>query len=166
MINYDSVRRTVVAGLKSYVDCPVIRSNQNAEPPDYPYISYTITTLGKQKNGTYCVAADGTRYKELLQTWSITALSDDASESVTNALKAKEWFSLVGNIHLSDNGVIVKETTDITNRDNILTTEYEYRNGFDVVLRLTDVIDAETANGGAGYIETVEINDKTITRRV
>lgn len=166
MIDYDAVRRTVVTGLRQYVNCPVIRSNQNTEPPDYPYISYTITTLGKQNNGTYCVAEDGTRYKDLLQTWSITALSDDASESVTIALKAKEWFSLVGNTHLSDNGVIVAETTDITNRDNLITTEYEYRNGFDVVFRLTDVIDAETANGGAGYIETVEIAGKTITRRV
>ena len=166
MVDYEAVRRVVAAALKSYVNCPVIRSNQNTEPPDYPYISYTITTLEKSTGGTYCIAKDGTRYKDVAQYWSITALSDNSSESVTIALKAKEYFSLVGNVHLSDNGVVVKETTDITNRDNLITTEYEYRNGFDVVLRLTDVIDAETANGGAGYIETVEIDNETITRRV
>lgn len=166
MIDYDGVRSTVIKGLVSYINYPVIRSNQNAKPPDYPYISYTITTLEKTTGGTYCIAEDGTRYKAVRQIWSITALSDNASESVNIALKAKEYFNLVGNIHLSDNGVIVEETTDVTNRDNLLTTEYEYRNGFDVVLCLNDVIDAETANGGAGYIETVEINDKTITRRV
>lgn len=166
MVDYEAVRRVVVTGLKNYVNCPVIRSNQNAEPPDYPYISYTIITPEKSTGGTYCISEDGTRYKDATQTWSITALSDNSSESVSIALKVKEWFSLVGNIYLSDNGVIVENTTDVTNRDNLLTTEYEYRNGFDVVLRLTDVIDAETANGGAGYIETVEINNKTITRRV
>lgn len=166
MVDFEAVRRVVVTGLKNYVNCPVIRSNQNAEPPDYPYISYTITTLEKSTGGTYCIAEDGTRYKEVSQYWSITALSDNSSESVSIALKAKEWFSLVGNVLLSDNGVIVKDVTDVTNRDNLITTEYEYRNGFDTVFRLTDVIDEETANGGAGYIETVEINDKTITRRI
>lgn len=166
MTDFEAVRRVVVSGLKNYVNCPVVRSSQNAEPPDYPYISYTITTLAKSKGGTYCIAEDGTRYKELLQTWSITALSDNASESMQNALKAKEWFDIAGNIFLSDNGVVVKNTTDINNRDNFITTEYEYRNGFDVVLRLAETVSEEAANGGAGYIETAEINDITVTRRV
>lgn len=35
MIDNENLRLTVVKGLKDYLDVPVIRSNQNAEPPNY-----------------------------------------------------------------------------------------------------------------------------------
>ena len=50
---YDKLRETVVKGLKDYLNVPVIRGNQNAEPPDYPYVSYNITTLESANNGTW-----------------------------------------------------------------------------------------------------------------
>ena len=159
MIDYEQMRQVIAKGLKNYIGCPVIRSSQNAEPPPYPYVSYTITTLSKSKGGTYSIAKDGTRYKEVTQTWSFTALSDNASESMKLALKMKEWVDLTGNIYLSDNGIVANHSTDINNRDNLLTTEYEYRNGFDAVFSVNETITAEEANGGAGYIETVEFKD-------
>lgn len=140
MIDYDGVRTAVVKGLKAYLKCPVIRSNQNAEPPPHPYVSYTITTPASENKGTYGVYDDGIDRKPVLQTWSITAQSDNNIESVTFAAKAREWLDHFGKSYLNDKGVIVQSVGRITNRDNILTIEYEYKNGFDVVLWLFDCV--------------------------
>lgn len=140
MIDYDKMRAIVCKGLKEYIGCPVIRSNQNESPPPYPYISYTVTQLMSANNGTYGVYEDGTERKPITQTWSVTALSDDNSESVTLAVKAREWLNRVGNTYHSDNHVIVQSVGGIVNRDNFLTTEYEYRNGFDCVFWMFDEV--------------------------
>ena len=39
MIDNENLRLNVVKGLKSFLQIPVIRGNQNAEPPKYPYFS-------------------------------------------------------------------------------------------------------------------------------
>lgn len=144
MIDYEGMRNTVAKGLKEYLGCPVIRSNQNQEPLAYPYVSYTITTLMSENKGTYGEYDDGYSRKPVTSIWSITAQADDNLESVTLANKARVWLEYVGTTYLSDNEVIVELVGGITNRDNVLTTEYEYRNGFDVVFWLFDVVENPT----------------------
>ena len=153
MIEYEKLRETVVAGLREYLGCPVVRSNQNEAPPNYPYVSYTITTLLSQNKGTYGVYADGKARKPFTQTWSITIQSKNNVESVTLANKAQEWLDYVGRVYLSDNGVTVQSVGSITNRDNFLTVGYEYRNGFDVVFWLFNEVD----NTNKEFIETVDL---------
>lgn len=155
MIDYNSLRKSVVAGLSQYLDCPVIRSNQNAEPPPYPYVSYTITTPMSANNGTYSEYEDGTKRKPVTQTWSISVLAADDSESVNLACKAREWFDYVGKTYLNDNNVIVQSVGGVTNRDNFLTVEYEYKKGFDVVFWLFDTIEGVAEEDG--YIEAAEL---------
>lgn len=155
LIDVDKLKQVVVSGLKEYLGCEVIRTNQNAEPPAYPYVSYTITTLASANNGTYEEHNDGTTRKQLTQTWSITAQSNSEGESVKLALKAREWLDYSGRVYLKDNGVIVQSVTNITNRDNILTVEYEYKNGFDVVFYLFD--ETENNINKSGVIEDVKL---------
>lgn len=156
MIDYKNIRETVCRGLKEYLRVPVIRNNQNRDPPDYPYVSYTVTTLASANKGTYGEFTDGIDRKAVKQTWSITAQSDNNDESVTLACKAREWLEHVGRLYLSKNKVIVEQVTNITNRDNIITIDYEYKNGFDVVFVLFD----EIQKPDNGYIETVKLNQK------
>ena len=144
MFDYENIRTVIVKGLKKYLNCPVIRSNQSAEPPPYPYVSYTITTLMSANNGTYGEYEDGIDRKSFTQTWSISALSNDNTESVMLAVKAREWLDRVGAVYLRDNNVIVQSIGSITNRDNILTVDYEYKNGFDVVFWLFDEVTGTT----------------------
>lgn len=158
MIDVDKLKQVVVSGLKKYLGCEVIRTNQNAEPPAYPYVSYTITTLASANNGTYEEYEDGTTRKQLTQTWSITAQSNSEGESVNLALKAREWLDYAGRVYLKDNGVIVQSVTNITNRDNILTVEYEYKNGFDVVFYLFD--ETENNINKSGVIEEAKLTYK------
>lgn len=149
MIDYENIRRIVSKGLKDYLKCPVIRSNQAVEAPDYPYVSYTITTLASENKGTYGEYADGIYRKPVNQIWSVTVLSDNDSECVNLAEKAREWFDLAGHIYLSDNNVVVQSVGSVTNRDNFITIDYEYRKGFDVTFSLFDEVkmDVETIDG-------------------
>ena len=159
MVDIESLREVVVTGLKEYLGCPVIKSNQNAPAPDYPYCSYTITTVASENNGTYGEYEDGVSRKGVNTVWSITVQSDDNSESVTLANKAREWLDYVGTVYLNDNGVIVQAVTSITNRDNILTSEYEYRNGFDCFFWCYDTVEISVDT-----IDTVQIDNSEITQ--
>lgn len=167
MFDYDGKRTIVATGLSKYLGKPVIRSNQNEEPqkdlPEYEFISYTITQLMSQNKGTYGVYSDGIDRKPFTQTWSVTSISDDNFKSVANAIKAREWFDHVGTVYLYDNGVVVQSVGNVTNRDNVLTTEYEYKNGFDVVFSFLDEVENPMAE--AGYIETVEFNGEKVEPR-
>ncbi len=159
MIEYENLRKTVVMGLSKYIGCPVVRSNQNEAPPAYPYLSYTVTTLMKENKGSYGVYVDENgvqrEKKPFTQIWSVTALAKNNSESVDIAVKAHEWLDYVGRMYLSDNNVIVQSIGGITNRDNFLTTEYEYRNGFDVSFWLEN----EVKNTFSEIIETADLKE-------
>lgn len=161
MFNYDRVREVVVTGLSKYLGCPVERSNHNEEKLPYPFGSYTITTLMSANKGTYGVYEDGVDRKPHTQTWSLSFLSDKNSESVQLAIKAHEWLDHIGTTYLSDNGVIVQSVGGVTNRDNILSVEYEYRNGFDVVFWLMNEVGNPVEE--TGYIENVVIDKTDIT---
>lgn len=136
MIDNEKLRETVVKGLKEYLNIPVIRGNQNVVPPDYPYLSYNVTTLESANNGTWGEYGDNIDRIPVTQTWSITVQSDRDIESVTLASKAREYLCHTGTCYLNDNDVIVQSVTNITNRDSLINIEYEYKNGFDVVFWL------------------------------
>ena len=164
MIDYEKMRVTVVKGLRAYLDCPVIRSNQTAELPPYPYISYTVTTLMSANRGTYGEWDDGIARKQVTTTWSITALSDDNAESVALAMKAREWLELGGQTYMNDNKVIVQSVGAITNRDNILTYGYEYRNGFDCVFWCHDEVKMPETEEIKEVVLGDDINDRLEAR--
>lgn len=134
---------------------PVIRGNQTAAAPAYPYVSYNVTTIAGANNGTWQQHPDGIDRKMVRSIWSISTLSDDWDKSVELAVKAREWFEHSGRAWLAQHGAIVQSTTEINNRDNILTVEYERKNGFDVVFYVYD--EAENLIGTTGYIESAEV---------
>ncbi len=162
MIDYASIRAAIAEGLKSYVGCEVVMANQAATMPEYPYISFTVTTAMDANYGTherhvyYDESAEdyGAVYvKQVGQVWSFTAQSDDSDEAAALAYKAHDWFDLVGREDLSDIGVAVVRVQSITNRDSLLSIEYEYRCGFDVSLAIDNVIEIDE-----GTIEGVKLN--------
>jgi hypothetical protein len=157
MIEYEKMWQAIVKGLSSYLSIPVIPSNQNAAPPGYPYISYTVTSPVSANKGTYSEHEDGTASKQFTQTASFTALSDNELESVQFATMARAYFDYAGTVFLNDNDVVVQSVGGVTNRDNFLTVEYEYKNGFDVFFALNDVIAIDY--DAIGWIEEATIND-------
>ena len=147
--------------VQNHLNVPVIASNQSAPSPKLPFVSYTVITLMKTNNGTYGEYLETQNNetikiyrKEFQQIWSFTAQSDNDAESKTIALKLYDYFDRIGITDFSDNGIVIQRIGDITNRDNLLTIEYEYRNGFDVTFAFMNEIVGVTED---------EINDIKLT---
>lgn len=155
MIDVNNVRKTIKGGLSKYLSCVVIRGNQTGEMPKYPYCSYNITSLANENKGTYGEWEDGVKRKPYIMTMSITVHSDDYSEAVNLVNKAHEWLNYVGATYLSDNNVIVTSVGNVTDRSNLISTEYEYTYGFDCSIWLYDEITTEREEDG--QIETAQI---------
>lgn len=160
MIDYKHMREAVTMGLSEYLGIKVIRGNQTAPAPSHPYGSYNITTLASANNGTWQEHNDGIDRKQVRSNWSFSFLSEDWDESVSYAIKAREWFDHTGRTWLADRGITVQSVTEITNRDNILTVEYERKNGFDVVFYVYD--EAANLTDTYGTIESAEIAPERI----
>ena len=156
MIDLDKIQSIVPEGMSKYIGIPVIRGNQTGNAPKYPYMTYNVPTIAGENNGTWQQHDDGIDRLLVRSIWSFTALSDDWMQSVLYATRAREWLSHSGRVLLSDNGITVQSTTEINNRDNILTVEYERKNGFDVVFYVYDK--AENPAAKNGYIESVEVD--------
>ena len=154
MIDYKTMTEAVAKGLKTYLGIPVIRGNQTSPAPKKPYGTYNITTLAGQNNGTWQVHDDGIDRLMVKSIWSLSFLADSWEESVNLAVKAREWIEHTGRSQLAEKGLSVQSTTDITNRDNILTVEYERKNGFDVVFYVFD--EAYSLTDTYGIIESVK----------
>lgn len=159
MIDYKTMRAVIPKGLKDYLGVTVIRGNQTAAAPPYPYASYNVTTVAGANNGTYQQHADGIDRIMVRSIWSFSFLSDDYDESMALAIKAREWFLYSGRTYLSEHGITVQSAADIINRDNILTVEYERKNGFDVVFYAFDEVESLTEANG--IIESAEITHET-----
>lgn len=157
MIDTESLRKQVVSGLKQYLGCPVIRTNQTAAMPSYPFVGYTIITLADENRGTYGEYDDGMVRKPYIQTWSITAHSDDYAQAVTLANKAKEWLDYAGIDYMNQNNIIVQSVGSVTDRSNLLTVEYQYSYGFDCFFWLFD--EMENRIERIGTIDNVELKE-------
>ena len=78
--------------------------------------------------------------------------SDNDAQCVDLAIKARGWFDNIGTTYLNDYNVIVEAVGGVTNRDNFITIDYEYRKGFDVTFWLLDVVEDATTE----TTETIE----------
>ena len=155
MIPYKELTTIVPTGLREHLGIPVIQGNQMAPAPAYPYSTYNVTTIAGENNGTWQQHPDGKDRKLVRSVWSFSSLSNDWDESVANAIKAREWFEHIGRAWLSERGITVQSVTQVTNRDNILTVEYERKNGFDVVFYVYDEVDSLVSTNG--YIESADV---------
>lgn len=165
MIDYRAKEFSIVTGLQRYVStdlrpCEIVRQNQVAEVPDYPYGSYTTTKLATEDAGalTYCVASDGTMYRDTTMTISFTFQSDDLEEAYEIGMKAYDYFTARGLTALANERISVRRVTSLTPRDNLLSIQYEHRCGLDVTFGLVYTIAPDEHN--SGYIETNEFKEE------
>ena len=164
MLDYRKNEIIIVEGLKDYLSTELrpfelVRQNQIAQIPSYPYGSYTVTTPIHEQGGTFSRSNDGAYYRAALQTWGITIQSDDQEEALSLAFRAYDYFRLAGVTYLADQGITVRRVRDITARDNLLTSQYEYRNGLDVTFGLLYVISTDNQIN-TDEIETIDIKEE------
>lgn len=163
MLNTEGQREIVSSGLENYLKHKVVRTNQTAEIPAFPYLGYNITTLANENKGTYGEYEDDTARKPVLQTYSYTSHSDDYTQALELANKARSWLDYVGTDYLNENDVIVQSVGNVTDRSNLLTSDYVYSFGFDCVFWMYDEIKLAEVDEGKGEIEGATIAQNITT---
>ena len=158
MIDLDNIRENIATALHEYLGVQVIRSNTTAPFPQYPFASYTIRELLRNQRGTWGEYDDGKDRISASQIWSITIQAKDSAESMALALKAYDFFCHSGCPILKDKNIVVSSVSEITNRDNMLTVGYEYKNGFDVTFSFMNETDNTLEI--TGYISEANILSK------
>lgn len=123
-------------------------ANQVSPIPPYPYTSYTVITPMIANNGTYGAFVeeiDGKKVtihrKEFQQVWSFTVQADDDAVSKSLAFKLYDFFDRVGTVTLNEAEIVVQRLGNITNRDNLISINYEYRNGLDVTFAFMNEVE-------------------------
>lgn len=141
MIEQKQINLVITKALNDVTGCEVVKANLAHAPiPPYPYLSFSIIRTETRK-GTYSV--EGNRYISLTQTWSITVQGKNDDETLEKAIAAHDWLEEAGRLTLQEQGIVIQHIGAIQNRDTLLTVNYEYRKGFDVVLSLINIIQEE-----------------------
>lgn len=131
----------IVRGLHIYLGKPVIRGNQSAPRPPYPYIQYVplVETLDE---GTGNESQQGLELQNKMSI-SFTAFASNPNEAYLLAKKAHVWFKYVGYDYLVRNQIAVVDALTIETRDILEVNKYEYRQGFDIVIRFAEFLESD-----------------------
>ena len=156
MLDIKGIRVALFSGLSAYLGITMIRKDQTGPAPAYPYGTGKATTPASANNGTWQRHDDGIDRMMVSSIWSLSFLSDDYDQSVMLASRAREWITNSGHVWLSERGIAVQSVTNIANRDNILTVDYENNHGFDVVLYVWDEKKPAEIASPAEMMETIE----------
>jgi len=158
--------------LKSYTGISqLIEANQDIPPDELIYprmtwnwtIKYTPEARQSIIANKAVVASDDPNFDKDIEysyitvprvTLSINVFGDDVSQYIN---KAREWFTItqLGPRFLEDYNAVVKEVTNTQDRKTFLETDYEDRQGFDVILSIEETIKVIEKT-----IEQVEITDQ------
>lgn len=161
MIDHEGIRKIIVELLKKHVGVEVVLANQVSRKPQYPYISFTVTSPMIRTGGTYGRYSDGYDRKPVTQVWSFTVQAKTEAEAQDIVQKAFDFFDRFYDA-LTEYNIVVVRVGSITNRDAFLTVDYEHRCGFDVTFGLMNEVDHSLLD--EGEIVTADINDITIER--
>lgn len=146
MIDHQQIKTAFVGPLRDYLGVTVQMQDQAAPQPPYPFIGYTFVSpyVDKSPYGNHSVRDDRRRIEKLAAvTISITCYAKSSQDAYRISGQARDWFQGIGRMPLKDYGIIVVKLEATTARDTLLTYDYERRIGFDVHLRMVDVIEYE-----------------------
>ena len=149
----------IVTGLREHLQpfgiSAVVERDQNAPAPPHPFVGIKWTTItpepGSLRRTRQVVPSEDPRFENDVQytylrnpvmTLSVTVFDRDgtAIHGITQA--AHDWFSIpeLGGDWLQPTGAVIVEVTAITDRDTVLDEQIERRQGFDVRLRVVDIL--------------------------
>ena len=160
------VRNTIVKGLHDYLNVTIVPIESLETKQEYPYLTYNITSpyipepympdissrtvdsIDKEFKDDVIES-----YKEQPQmVISINSYSRDKLESQELAKKAADYLKYHGYEFFNDENIVIVDVMSLANRTIRIVDHYEHRTGFDVKIRVTDVVEVREKT-----IETLDI---------
>lgn len=165
MVNVYDIWNKIMSGLNSISnDYLFIKANSIQNLPSYPYATVnTLVTYIQDRDDfrateSHSVNEDGTiklrRTEEPQMTFSITVYSDNREEVFQILQDTTNWLTSIGKQYLSENDIILLGCSGYVDKTSILETEYVYKYGFDIRVRVKDIIDTNI-----DAIETVSVEN-------
>lgn len=151
MIAISDVRNIVRKGLADYLGIKVIIADGGGVQPKYPFATVKMTSMQKEAGYTErFIDADAVHEQAMEVSLSFNFYSDDMDDAANFAMQALEYFEFAGHDALHDKDVVIVRTYPLDDRTTFLVTDYEYRWGFDVDVRVMAVSKKQ-----AEFIESV-----------
>jgi len=162
LLDLPSIRNPIIAGIYAKLHRPVIRTDQGGDIPEYPYVTYSITSPYIDlfsHDIECCFDRDGTFIRQLDKpvecVFSFTAYDENEDDVQALCFGIVEYVTRTGRDDLKDFGIVVVNVSNVQNRSVLLTEHYERRWGVDVRFRVVDRSEMQD-----NYIETAEITNQ------
>jgi hypothetical protein len=134
------VRDALIPKIKAFCNVPIIEADGNGPRPDGSHATYKFTTAFSKDNGratelfedNQLIRQDSYKVTISISTYD---LDDDVSRDL--AQQIYDWFEFYGSDDLRAVNIAVVELSNIVNRDAFVVENYERRNGFDVIIRVS-----------------------------
>ena len=159
MIDMTTLQTRIVTGLKHHLQplgvTAVVERDQNAPAPSYPFVGFKWISItpepGSLRRTIEVVPSSDPEFEHDVQytyirnpimTLSVTVYDRDGTSIHSIAQSAHDWFSIpeLAGDWLEPTGAVIVEVTAITDRDTVLDEQIERRQGFDVRLRVVDIL--------------------------
>lgn len=168
MVNTYEVWNKIIAGLNSIsTKYLFIKANTLHNLPPYPYATVNILSpYIKDKDdfkGTITHSANDIggitvqRLEEPQITFSLTFYSDNMAQVFQMIKDTMDWLQMQGKQYLSGNDIILLECSKYVNKTTILETAYVNKYGFDIRVRVKDIVTMDI-----DVIDSVSIENKNI----
>lgn len=137
----ESIRKQILKDTKFLI----IPANTTNAIPDLPYgvINITSPFIKDRGQGAETVEeVDSKLYLKRTETYketlSLTIFAENEEVAGEYAKTIRKWFIFFGRTFLQEQGIVVIGAGNIESRTTFLLESYEYKQGFDVLIRLSD----------------------------
>lgn len=146
-----TVTKLIVKRLHEILNLPVVPTDNIGKKPDYPYVSYKITTARSKTEGQAIIESElvasanplfefdikETAIEQPTFTISFMACDADSFGSIDLAQKALNAVETGLYYELKDINAVVVSIEAVGDRTIQIVDHYEYRYGFDPIIRIT-----------------------------
>jgi len=150
-----TVRNLIVSKLYTKTAKPVIQMEQTVTKPPLPFIGYKIIISDTKEPGQSImerVTVDGadplfdydikeTAIDQVTATFSFNAYGAKPADAYDLAITAKNYIEHNLYYYLKDIGAVVVSVEAVGDRTVLIETSYEFRYGFDVIVRMVNSAD-------------------------
>lgn len=155
MLDYKNIITRINKIIRDETGRAVVPQNNTNELPKYPFCTYTITSPYLAVSSSYEYETLNEQVEIVISfTWCAKDTFDAATytQRTAAALKHQKNRQI-----LTENGITIVKCLNFGSRDTFLSIDTEYRNGFDLRIR---VLNSDTKV--MDYIEDVNITTKFI----